>query len=141
MADNGGAGRKLKEAVDDVMNRVLRSTEDLKGELKPIRENLRKEVKAAARDLKRLMDQGLETIEAMRRDREIRPVAVMTRLSNDDAKLVDTLVRAGLFESRSEAVAYLTHIGLEERSSLLSRVKDTANKIQTLREELRRELQ
>jgi hypothetical protein len=61
---------------------------------------------------------------------------VMTRLSNEDLQQIDLLIGTGLFESRSEAVAYLTHEGiiskremfnhLSNKFKLIAKIKDEA---------------
>jgi len=60
---------------------------------------------------------------------------VMTRLSDDDLKDIDTLVRIGLFESRSEAVAYLTHEGIIAKKEMFGQLTSKLEQIEKIRGE------
>ncbi|MHA2358112.1 MAG: hypothetical protein ACXABK_05035 [Candidatus Heimdallarchaeaceae archaeon] len=60
---------------------------------------------------------------------------VMTRLSNDDLKQIDMMVGIGLFESRSEAVAYLTHEGVEAKREMFNQLSRKFEQIENIRNE------
>lgn len=63
------------------------------------------------------------------------------RLKEDDAKVIDELVEAGIFKSRSEAVAYFTHKGIEASKEWLEKVREQIKKIRELREEIKKEFE
>jgi len=60
---------------------------------------------------------------------------VMTRLSDDDLKYIDMLIGIGLFDSRSEAVAYLTHEGIKLKRELFEQLSEKLKQINKIREE------
>jgi Arc/MetJ-type ribon-helix-helix transcriptional regulator len=103
---------------------------------------LRPKFREAAKDMKRILERGFQDLGAFRDDVEgkLRQTVIMTRLTKDDADALDLLVEAGLFESRSQCVAYFVHAGLESRAELLDKVRRTAGKISDLRAELQKGL-
>jgi len=60
---------------------------------------------------------------------------VMTRLSDDDLKYIDMLIGIGLFDSRSEAVAYLTHEGIKLKRGMFEQLSEKLRQINKIREE------
>ncbi len=56
---------------------------------------------------------------------------VASRIGDEDLKLIDMLMEAGIFNTRSEAVAYLVSEGIKAR-------RDTFEKVSTSLEEIRR---
>ncbi len=56
---------------------------------------------------------------------------VASRIGDEDIKLIDMLVEAGVFGTRSEAVAYLVNEGIKAR-------RDTFEKVSTSLEEIRK---
>ncbi|MEM0224633.1 MAG: ribbon-helix-helix protein, CopG family [Desulfurococcaceae archaeon] len=62
------------------------------------------------------------------------------RLRDEDMKLIDELVEAGIFKSRSEAVAFFTRKGIEASRDWLEKVKENLAKIKELREQILKEL-
>jgi Arc/MetJ-type ribon-helix-helix transcriptional regulator len=82
---------------------------------------------------------GLD-LEALRGDLKGRGNVVMTRVADEDLEVMDTLVEAGLFDSRSECAAFLIRAGIENRQDLVAKVEDTARKISKLKENLKEEL-
>lgn len=60
---------------------------------------------------------------------------VMTRLSDDDLKAIDLLIGIGLFESRSEAVAYLTHEGIIAKNDMFGLLTSKFVEIEKIRGE------
>ncbi|MFN4046447.1 MAG: ribbon-helix-helix domain-containing protein, partial [Acidilobaceae archaeon] len=63
------------------------------------------------------------------------------RLREEDAKVVDELVDAGIFKSRSEAVAFFVRKGIEASKEWLEKVRENIRKIRELQEEVKRELE
>jgi hypothetical protein len=68
-------------------------------------------------------------------DHPCRGNVVMTRLSDEDLKMIDALVNLEVFSSRSEAVAYFTHTGLEQKKDMTSKVMPFVEQIKKLKEE------
>jgi Arc/MetJ-type ribon-helix-helix transcriptional regulator len=60
---------------------------------------------------------------------------VMTRLSDEDLKQIDMLVGIGLFDSRSEAVAYLTHEGIVAKREMFEELSSKFEQINKIRDE------
>ncbi len=85
--------------------------------------------------------------EALRRAEEalrrFTPTTVVSsiRLPERDLEVIDMLVEAGIFRSRSEAVAYFTHRGIEASKEWLEQVKGKVEELRKLREEVRMSLE
>ena len=60
---------------------------------------------------------------------------VMTRLTDEDLNMIDALVNLEVFSSRSEAVAYFTHAGLEQKREMTAKVMPYVEQIKRLKEE------
>jgi len=63
------------------------------------------------------------------------------RLRREDAEIIDELVSAGIFKSRSEAVAFFVKKGIEASKEWLEKVHESIKKIRELQEGIRRELE
>lgn len=63
------------------------------------------------------------------------------RIRDDDLKVIDSLVNSGVFKSRSEAVAFFTHRGIEHSRDWIEKTKDKIEKIKQLQEEIRQEIE
>ncbi len=131
-----------KNVIDQFVERTLRAVEDARAEGRELSRQLRPRFREAAKDMKKLLDRGFQDLGAFKDDVEgkLRQTVIMTRLTKDDADALDLLVEAGLFESRSQSVAYFVHAGLENRAELLEKVRRTAGKISDLRAELQKGL-
>jgi hypothetical protein len=66
---------------------------------------------------------------------EKRENTVMTRLSDEDLKQVDILIGIGLFDSRSEVVAYLTHEGIIAKKEMFDHLSGKLSQIEKIRSE------
>ncbi len=66
---------------------------------------------------------------------EKRDNTVMTRLGDEDLKQIDVLIGIGLFESRSEAVAYLTHEGIAAKREMFEQLSQKFEQISKIRDE------
>ena len=64
-----------------------------------------------------------------------REVSVMTRLSHRDLRQIDKLIGIGLFDSRSEAVAFLTHEGIVAKREALEQLTGKLTEIKRIRDE------
>ena len=60
---------------------------------------------------------------------------VMTRLSSEDLNRIDMMIGIGLFESRSEAVAYLTHEGIIAKKEMFDHLSSKFDQIEKIRDE------
>jgi hypothetical protein len=60
-----------------------------------------------------------------------RAIVVASRLGDEEMRLIDMLIEAGVFNTRSEAVAYLVSEGIKAR-------RDTFEKVSTSLEDIRR---
>ena len=72
---------------------------------------------------------------------------VASRIGDEELKIIDMLIEAGLFETRSEAVAYLVNEGIKARQDIIEKVSSALEEIRRIREQaeehvkkLRREL-
>ena len=65
----------------------------------------------------------------------------MYKRQERDLEVIDMLVEAGIFRSRSEAVAYFTHRGIEASKEWLEQVKGKVEELRKLREEVRMSLE
>ncbi|MEM2002916.1 MAG: hypothetical protein QXK88_03765 [Desulfurococcaceae archaeon] len=63
------------------------------------------------------------------------------RLRDEDAMIIDELVEAGIFKSRSEAVAFFTRKGIEASKEWLEKIKENLSKIKELRNRIKEELE
>jgi len=63
------------------------------------------------------------------------------RLREEDVSIIDELVEAGVFKSRSEAVAFFTKKGIEASRDWLEKVREHLTKIKELREQVKKELE
>jgi Arc/MetJ-type ribon-helix-helix transcriptional regulator len=60
---------------------------------------------------------------------------VASRIGDEELRSIDMMVEAGLFETRSEAVAYLVSEGIKARKDVLDKVASALEDIRRLRKE------
>ncbi len=84
-------------------------------------------------ELKQLFMKG-DLPEAKRRDN-----IVMTRLWNSDLRIVDALIALEIFKSRSEAVAFLTHEGIQAKSDLVNTILPAIEQIEEIKRQTRQQ--
>jgi len=58
---------------------------------------------------------------------------VASRIRDEELKLIDMLIEAGLFETRSEAVAFLVKEGIKARQDIIEKVSSTLEEIRKIR--------
>ncbi len=154
-------GERVETAVDaweDLIDDTLDDVKDLISSLKRARRGrhrvvgidtmLDRSIRLAAASLESSIEsliRGFE--EALKRlERMGGPTRVVSsiRLPESDLELIDLLVEAGAFKSRSEAVAYFTHKGIEASKpaleQLLAKLKEFKELRDKVREEIRRAL-
>jgi Arc/MetJ-type ribon-helix-helix transcriptional regulator len=60
---------------------------------------------------------------------------VASRIGNEELKLIDTLIEARLFGTRSEAVAYLVSEGIKSRQDVFDKVSTSLEQIREIMRE------
>lgn len=65
---------------------------------------------------------------------------VSVRMRDRDLEVIDELVDAGIFKSRSEAITYFTKKGIEANKEWIEKAIEQAKKIKELQEQVRKEL-
>lgn len=84
-------------------------------------------------ELKQVFMKG-DLPEAKRRDN-----IVMTRLWDSDLRIVDALIALEIFKSRSEAVAFLTHEGIQAKSDLVDTILPAIEQIEEIKRQTRQQ--
>lgn len=145
---------ELSEEVDEFFERWRDALEDLLDDLREAArraERVRKRV-VVFTDVGKVIEEsleqtarGLETALAKLRDAlekglEGPSYAVSVRLPQRDIEIVDALVEAGIFKSRSEAIAFFAHKGIEGSRHLFDEALAKLEELRALREKLREEL-
>lgn len=91
-----------------------------------------------SRSIARIVEETLEAAEqALER---VSTTVLSVRIRDDDLKIIDSLVEGGVFKSRSEAVSFFTHKGIETSMEWINKIKDKLKKIKELQDEIRSEL-
>jgi Arc/MetJ-type ribon-helix-helix transcriptional regulator/DnaJ-domain-containing protein 1 len=103
---------------------------------KMVEEALRHTARTAEDALKNLREVFREVTRAV-----AETVVVSARIHSSDLELIDRLVDAGVFKSRSEAVAYFTRKGIEASRDWINRALEQAERIRELKRSLRREVE
>jgi hypothetical protein len=66
---------------------------------------------------------------------------VASRIGDEDIRLIDMLIEAGVFSTRSEAVAYLVNEGIKARRDTFDKVSTSLEEIRKTRKEAERQIQ
>jgi len=66
---------------------------------------------------------------------------VASRIGDEELKLIDMLIEAGLFETRSEAVAYLVNEGIKARQDIIEKVSSALKEIRKIRRQAEEQVQ
>jgi len=146
---------ELEEEVDEFFDRW---SEALEGFLDDLREVASELARARAHEVKlesldRIIEaslqqtaRGLELALSKLRDALERGLAgpsyvvSSVRLPQRDLEVIDALVEAGVFRSRSEAVAFFAHKGIEASRPLFEEALAKLEELKRMREKLREEL-
>jgi len=83
-------------------------------------------------ELKDLFLKGTVPVEAKRRDN-----IVMTRIWDSDLRIVDALIMLDIFKSRSEAVAFLVHEGIQSKRALVETILPAIERIEEIKRRTR----
>jgi len=65
---------------------------------------------------------------------------VASRIGDEDIRLIDMLIEAGVFSTRSEAVAYLVNEGIKARRDTFEKVSTSLEEIRKTRKEAERQV-
>ena len=65
---------------------------------------------------------------------------VASRIGDEELNTIDMLIEAGLFETRSEAVAYLVSQGIKSRQDIVNKVTSALEEIRKLRREANKQI-
>jgi len=60
---------------------------------------------------------------------------VASRIGDEELKIIDMLIEAGLFETRSEAVAFLVNEGIKARQDIIEKVSSALKEIRKIRQQ------
>ncbi|MCS6803562.1 MAG: ribbon-helix-helix domain-containing protein [Acidobacteriota bacterium] len=66
-----------------------------------------------------------------------RDVPLMVRVNDETLRRIDQLVESGVFQNRSESVAFLISEGIKAQSALFEQIESKVQEIEKLREELK----
>lgn len=86
----------------------------------------------------KVIEESLETLEQT--VGRVSTTVLSVRISDDDLRIIDSLVEGGVFRSRSEAVAFFTHRGIECSKEWIEKVRDKLEEIRRLQREIRSEI-
>jgi Arc/MetJ-type ribon-helix-helix transcriptional regulator len=86
------------------------------------------------------VEKSLEAPPSSLRPRTSSVVISSVRLPEADLKVIDSLVEAGIFKSRNEAIAFFIHRGIEASKDWLEKINATLENIRKLQEEAKKEI-
>lgn len=90
----------------------------------------------------RYVDKFVDNIEKSFEDFGKRVTQVVSvRIKEKDLEIIDKLVEAGIFKSRSEAVSFFTRRGIEASREWIEKALEHAKKIKELQEAVRKEIE
>lgn len=86
----------------------------------------------------KVIEESLEALEQA--VGKVSTTVLSVRISDEDLRIIDSLVEGGVFRSRSEAVAFFTHRGIECSKEWIEKVRDKLEEISRLQKEIRSEI-
>lgn len=103
-----------------------------------MKEDFKQFVDSASKAAGELGDEISRTAEKLMEEAKTiqRQLVVSVRLDEDSVRRVEQLLEAGVFRSRSEAVAFLTREGIRARQDLFRKIDEKIGEIHRIREEL-----
>ncbi len=130
--------RELGDRIDGLIEYLEDSFEETKDSLIDLEYYVRNLVKEMKKARKYMVKVGAGELVIARGEG---PTVVISsiRLSREDAEMIDLLVEAGVFRSRSEAVSYFTKKGIEASRELLENVKKKLEELRQIRDALKKE--
>ncbi len=132
----------IEEAVEDLLEQIDGLRDETRERVRVLRRGRVAVPRVARAPEMGVPDMGSVIEEALSGDLERGPTLTVSsvRLLKADVDLIDSLVKAGIFRSRDEGVAFFVHKGIESSGNWLLRVKEKLEEIRRLQEEARREL-
>ena len=143
----------VRERVDHIVDRVARLAKriGLRYEVRKPRIFIREYIAPIEDMIEELVDSVTDFVEDIAEEigerlssisEKLVPTQVVSvRIKEKDLKIIDQLVEAGIFKSRSEAVAFFTRKGIEASKQWIEKALEQARKIKELQESIRRELE
>ena len=114
---------KLFTYVNQLRGDYLVNGKELGEKIKDIMKNIEERVKQAEERLKEI-DIRLSIPSVSYRSN-----VVASRIGNEELSVIDMLIEAGLFKTRSEAVAYLVGEGIKARKDIIKKVSSSLKEI------------
>ncbi|MEM2204620.1 MAG: hypothetical protein QXI22_09740 [Sulfolobales archaeon] len=150
-----GKGEELERTIRDLESYVEKKIYDMRDRLRELADRIRSRygvgrvigismlplriAEDIGRTVSRALEESIDVIEqAVGR---VSTTVLSVRIRDDDLKVIDSLVDSGVFRSRSEAVAFFTHKGIEYSKDWIERAKDKIEKIKQLQDEIRLEIE
>jgi Arc/MetJ-type ribon-helix-helix transcriptional regulator/ElaB/YqjD/DUF883 family membrane-anchored ribosome-binding protein len=132
----------LDDMVDELMEIAEDLVEDLSDRLEDLKEKVKESWKKTLREMRKeiTVEKSLEAPLGSLRPRTPSVVISSVRLPEADLKVIDSLVEAGIFRSRNEAIAFFVHRGIEASKDWLEKINSTLENIRKLQEEAKREI-
>ncbi|MCS7104427.1 MAG: hypothetical protein NZ954_02520 [Thermofilaceae archaeon] len=153
---NPQAAEELEDTIDDFFDKWEDALEDFLDDMRDIARGLERyrQYEFSFDEIGRVIEQsvqqtarGLELALGKLKDALEKGISgpsyvvSSVRLPQKDVEVIDALVEAGVFKSRSEAVAFFAHKGIESSRSLFNEALEKLEELKRLRERLRDELQ
>ncbi|OYT40431.1 MAG: hypothetical protein B6U89_02165 [Desulfurococcales archaeon ex4484_58] len=107
--------KTIEDTVNEVISSIIRVFENIRSEL----------------------EDKIEEIMGSYRSTQV----VSVRIREKDLELIDQLVDAGIFKSRSEAISFFARKGIEASKEWINRAIEQAKKIKELQDSIRREIE
>ncbi|MEM3981079.1 MAG: ribbon-helix-helix domain-containing protein [Ignisphaera sp.] len=133
-----GIGNKIKEFKGRGYLWVWLDFKPIKHVFREVAEGVNLTVDGILNHIEKFVNDLEKTFEdTVRRTTQV----VSVRIKEKDLEIVDKLVEAGIFKSRSEAVAFFTRRGIESSKDWIEKALEHARKIKELQEAIRREIE
>jgi len=142
--------RSLVEDFIDDVNDMLSSLGRLSGRMlvigtgdiasDRIEEVVDRSLRLATASIETVIKSFEEALERLERRGGPTRVVSSIRLPESDLEIIDLLIEAGAFKSRSEAVAYFTHKGIEASRPTLEDLLNKLRELKEIRDKVREEI-
>jgi Arc/MetJ-type ribon-helix-helix transcriptional regulator len=133
---------ELEDAIGEAMDSAEELRENLLGELEELREKVKESWRESLREIRKKVEVERRLEATPSGQRQVTPSVVISsvRLPEADLKIIDSLVEAGIFKSRNEAIAFFIHRGIEASKDWLEKINATLENIRKLQEEAKKEI-
>ncbi len=141
----------FKESIKDISNRLeslakkIKDIDRKRGVVLPINIDripliISNTIESMVEGFRNIFDSIGRIIEDSMKSFERFSMVVSARVRRSDLEIIDNLVTAGIFRSRSEAIAYFIRKGIEASRDWIEKALEQAKKIRELQESIRKEL-